>query len=59
MLADAFMKGAAESGHEVQKLCLYGKERGFCKGCLACQSTEKCVIHDDAGEIVEKMRESI
>lgn len=56
ILADAFIKGAAESGHEVEKLCLYGKEIGFCKGCLACQSTERCVIRDDAGEIVEKMR---
>ena len=32
-----------------------GKSIGFCRGCLACQNTRRCVISDDAGSIVEKM----
>ena len=57
-LADEFMKGAAEAGYEVEKICLYDKKIEFCKGCLACQHTEKCIIRDDAAEIVEQMRKA-
>ena len=28
----------------------------FCKECLACGKTQKCVINDDAVEIAEKMK---
>ena len=55
-LADAFKKGAKEAGHEVKKICLYDKKIEFCKGCLACQTTEKCILHDDAAGIVEQMK---
>ncbi|MBD5647459.1 MAG: flavodoxin family protein [Desulfovibrio sp.] len=58
MLADAFAEGAAEAGHEVEKVRLHGRNIGFCIGCLACQKTQRCVIHDDAPEIVKKMKES-
>ena len=51
-LAEAFAKGAAEAGNEVETITLKGKELHFCTGCLACQKTQRCVIADDApGEI--------
>lgn len=56
-LAEEFAKGAREAGHAVEKISLMGKEIQFCRGCLACQETNRCVIHDDADKIVqEKMR---
>lgn len=55
-LADAFAQGAESGGSIVEKISLADKTIGFCKGCLACQKTHKCVIRDDANAIVEKMR---
>ena len=55
-LADAFIKGAEEAGHETKKICLYDKRIEFCKGCLACQTTGKCILHDDAEKIVAQMK---
>ncbi|MCR5266159.1 MAG: NAD(P)H-dependent oxidoreductase, partial [Cyanobacteria bacterium RUI128] len=36
-LCDAFMKGAQESGHEVEKIFIASKNIGFCHGCNFCQ----------------------
>lgn len=58
VLAEAFAKGAAEAGNQVEFVSLKEKDIRFCKGCLACQKTLKCVIADDAPEIVEKMKEA-
>lgn len=54
-LSDAFRKGATDGGNIVEKISLYDKTIGFCKGCLACQKTGRCVIHDDADTIAQKM----
>ena len=54
-LAEAFARGASEAGNEVKTITLKDKEVHFCKGCLACQTTQKCVIADDASVIVQKM----
>lgn len=54
-LADAFLNGVKDGGNTTEKICLYDKTIGFCKGCLACQKTGRCVIHDDADTIVQKM----
>lgn len=54
-LAEAFAKGARKSGNSVEKVELRGKTIGFCQGCLVCQKTARCVIHDDADIIARKM----
>ena len=54
-LANAFAKGAAESGNDIEVISLRGKDMRFCLGCFACQKTGKCVIKDDMNEIVPKM----
>lgn len=56
LLAEAFAKGARDAGHQVEKIRLAGKEIQFCRGCLTCQETQRCVIRDDAADIVEKMK---
>ena len=54
-LADAFVQGAREAGNTAEKIALYDKTIGFCKGCLSCLKTQRCVIRDDADSIVQKM----
>lgn len=54
-LAEHFAKGAEAGGHQVEKISLYDKTISFCRGCLACQKTQRCVIHDDADIIAQKM----
>jgi len=57
-LADAFICGAEKAGHQTEKICLYDKTISFCKGCLACLQSHRCVIHDDADVIAQKMRKA-
>lgn len=54
-LADEFIRGAQEAGHQVEKIPLRDKTIGFCKGCLTCQSTQHCVIRDDGDTIAQTM----
>lgn len=54
-LALEFAKGAEEAGNKVETVFFREKNIGFCKGCLACTKTNRCVIRDDAAELVEKM----
>ncbi len=56
LLAREAERGARDAGHEVELVSLKDKDIRFCKGCLACQKTGKCVIHDDAAEIVGKVQ---
>lgn len=55
MLAGEFARGAEEAGNEVEVVSLIDKKIAFCKGCLACQKTGRCVIGDDADIIAGKM----
>lgn len=58
LLADAFCKGSADSGAIVEKITLRDKHLEFCKGCLACTRTNRCIISDDAAPIIAKMKEA-
>ena len=58
ILAEKVAEGAKAAGHEVEVISLKDKTISFCKGCLACQKTFKCVIKDDAMEIAEKVKEA-
>ena len=58
ILADKVFEGAKDAGHNIEVISLKDKTVGFCKGCLACQTTQKCVIKDDAVEIAEKVKNS-
>lgn len=55
ILAGAFATGAQAAGHSVEHVTLRDKTINFCKGCLACQKLQHCVIRDDANDIVQKM----
>lgn len=57
-LADEFARGATEAGNRVDKISLRDKDIRFCRGCLACQKTQKCIIADDAQAIVAKMHDA-
>lgn len=57
-LAAAFAKGAGEAGNRVETIYLREKQYGFCRGCFACLKLGRCVIKDDAQNIVEKMHEA-
>lgn len=57
LLADEFIKGAKDAGHDVEKISLRGRKLGYCIGCLSCQKTGKCVIKDDMTEINQKLHD--
>lgn len=54
-LANEFIHGAQDAGHDVEKISLTDKNIQFCKGCLACQKLGKCVIKDDVNDIMAKV----
>ena len=58
LLARAFAQGAREAGHDVTFETLHGKDLQFCRGCYACQKTLRCVMHDDASALAEKVKDA-
>lgn len=56
ILAKECERGAKEVGHNVECITLKGKNIEYCIGCLACQSTGRCVKNDDVVEIMEKVK---
>lgn len=55
LLCDAFLKGAVEAGHEVEKIRVQEKNIGYCRACYACRENGVCAIRDDMAEIMQKM----
>jgi Multimeric flavodoxin WrbA len=54
-LADEFIHGASEAGHDVEKIYVKDKKVGGCLGCGACQRNDgECVQKDDMQEIYAK-----
>lgn len=58
ILAQRMIESAREAGHQVAHISLKDKTIGFCRGCFACQNTQKCVINDDAVAIAEQVKNS-
>lgn len=55
-LAQHFAHGAQKAGNDVETINLANKDIHFCRGCLSCVKSLRCVIHDDADVIRAKMR---
>lgn len=58
LLCDAFVKGAKESGNEVEKIFIRSKNIGYCNACYYCRDkgNGQCAIKDDMAEILDKMQ---
>jgi multimeric flavodoxin WrbA len=54
-LCDEFIRGAQESGNDVEKVFLRSKKIGYCTGCGVCNSTHQCVLRDDMAEVLDQM----
>lgn len=57
-LCDAFIEGAKEAGHEVEKIEVREKKIGFCLACYACRETHQCFQKDDMVKILDKIVEA-
>ena len=44
LLAKSFAEGAEATGNEVAFITLKDKDIRFCRGCLSCHQTGKCII---------------
>ena len=56
LLCDEFMRGALETGNQVQKIRVSEKKIGYCSACYYCrQSGGVCAKKDDMAEILQKM----
>lgn len=61
MLISEILRGAKDSGSEVQKINLVDKKIEYCRGCRECMKDitipiGKCVINDDMNEILKAFR---
>lgn len=58
ILAKEAYKGAIDAKNDVEFISLKDKKINFCKGCLACQVSHKCIIKDDMEELIKKVKEA-
>lgn len=55
-LVKEFVRGALEAGNTVHTISVGGLHMEFCRGCMTCNHTLKCVIADDMKNVLETMR---
>ena len=56
LICDEFMRGAAESGNDVEKVRPAEKKIGYCHACYYCGDHEgQCAFKDDMAELLQKM----
>ena len=55
-LADAFIQGAVDAGHEIELVSLNQVEVKGCMGCNACQYGKPCIQKDGFSELVPKIK---
>lgn len=55
LLCDEFLRGARETGHQVEKISLREKAITPCRACYACFKTGRCVQQDDMEDVLEKV----
>lgn len=55
-LAEAFAKGAAEAGHQVETISLNETVVKGCLGCNACRYGKPCIQRDGFNELVPKIK---
>ena len=58
ILVDEILEGAREAGAQTDKVMLAELAVAPCQACYACRATGECVIKDDMGGLVEKMKAS-
>lgn len=57
LLCDAFLKGAKEAGHDVEKIFVAEKKISYCTACYYCtEHNGECAIKDDMSAILDKMQ---
>lgn len=56
VLCDEFLKGAAESGHETQKIRLAEKNIAPCTACYGCVEHHACVRKDDMADVLAALK---
>ena len=55
-LVKEFARGAQEAGNTVQTVSVGDLHMEFCRGCMTCNHTLKCVIDDDMKTVLEEIR---
>lgn len=58
LLADHFIAGVQDAGHDVRKISLKNKTLLFCEGMHRCFSNGECIKQDDMEEIRNRMAEA-
>lgn len=57
-MCQRILDGAGESGHETELVNLFDYNVEFCRGCVACTKTGKCILKDDFDVLTGKEEEA-